>query len=315
MSFDLIRGQLASDVAANGTFTVAYPTNRQAGDYYKAIGHRLNLQTVPTGSLTAPNTGGNDEYSYPIQFGVTLGTVAAGTVTITNKTSGTWRAGTFYTVRLERLGSSDYRLGLPGTTSPLFAYATAMGRTVLVNFGAPKAPATNYFATAQAVAGAGNLTLTTTLTLDRPRNVTVTSSNAGDTTQTVTVTGTDIYAVAMTETIALNGAATIQGKKAFKTVSRFAVSAATAGNISAGYGDVLGFPVFVPETGFVIAQLENGAAVAGTVVAGDQTAGGATATTGDVRGTWDPSSATNDSIVFQCLVFLPDPGYAGTVQA
>jgi len=317
MSFDLVRGQLSADVATNGTFTVPYPTNRQAGDYYKSINHRVNLMTVPTGALTTPNAGGNDEYTYPKDFGITLGSVSAGTVTITNKTATTWKAGTFYTVRLERQGSTDYRLGLPGTTSPTFAYATVTGRTVLMNLGAPVAKSATRVAAAQAVAGAGNLTLaSTTVTLDRPRNIQAVSAGAGDTTQTITVYGTDIYGVAMTETIALNGTTIVTGNKAFKTVTRVAISAATAGNISVGDQDKLGLSVFLPETAFVIKELQDGvAATAGTLVAGDVTAGGATATTGDVRGTYTPNSAPNDSRVYQLLIFLPDYGYAGVTQA
>lgn len=314
MSLDVINGVLSADVAAtSGTFTVAYPTNRQGGDYYKAQLHQLSINTAIVGSVMGPSSiGGSDTYNFPKDFGVTLNSVATGTITITNKTATIWKAGSTFRLGMQRQGTADFRLD--STATGPTAYGTTKGNAVLVNFGAPKAPVTNFFATAQAVAGAGNLTLTTTLTLDRPRNVTITSSGAGDTTQTATVTGVDIYGVAMTEAIAFNGAATIQGKKAFKSISQIAISAALAGNGSAGYGDVLGFPLFIPETAFVLFTLENGVSVAGTLVAGDLTAGGATATTGDVRGTYDPNAATNDAIVFQALVFAAD-NYSGITQA
>ncbi len=163
---------------------------------------------------------------------------------------------------------------------------------------------------AQAVLAAGNLTLaagtgvtttvdengTTRYVLDTPRNVTITSSAAGDTTQTATVYGYDVYGQPMSEAIAFNGAATIQGKKAFKSVTRIAISAALAGNGSAGYGDVLGIPVRVTDAGYIISVKWAGvlAADAGTFVAAVIT-DPATTTTGDVRGTYVPSSATNGS--------------------
>lgn len=52
----------------------------------------------------------------------------------------------------------------------------------------------------------------------------------------------------------------------------------------------------------------------GTFVVGDTTAGGATATTGDVRGTYTPPATPDGSIVFQLLVTLPNPGQKGTSQ-
>lgn len=52
----------------------------------------------------------------------------------------------------------------------------------------------------------------------------------------------------------------------------------------------------------------------GTFVAGITTAGGSTATTGDVRGTYSPPFTPDGAIVAQLLVSLPDPGYRGVTQ-
>jgi hypothetical protein len=60
--------------------------------------------------------------------------------------------------------------------------------------------------------------------------------------------------------------------------------------------------------------LNGAAAVAGTVVAGVRIAGGHLATSGDVRGTYNPNSAPDADRVFQLLVSLPDPGYLGQAQ-
>ena len=47
------------------------------------------------------------------------------------------------------------------------------------------------------------------------------------------------------------------------------------------------------------------APTAGTIVAGVTTAGGSTATTGDVRGTYDPNAACDGSKVFELILALP----------
>jgi hypothetical protein len=52
----------------------------------------------------------------------------------------------------------------------------------------------------------------------------------------------------------------------------------------------------------------------GTFVTGLTTAGGSTATTGDVRGTYAPPVAANGSHVFQLLMSLADPGHRGPAQ-
>jgi len=163
-------------------------------------------------------------------------------------------------------------------------------------------------AAAQARGAAGNLTLTagtgvTTTTdangtvryvLDVPRCVTVKSSDAGDTTQTVTVSGYDLYGQAMTARVTLNGTTTVPTLKAFKSVTQIAVSAATAGNVQAGYNDRLGLPVAVSNAVYVISVKWNStlAQDAGTFVAAVAT-DPATALTGDVRGLYTPSSAAD----------------------
>jgi hypothetical protein len=178
----------------------------------------------------------------------------------------------------------------------------------------PAALVANGIAAAQAVAGAGNLTLNGSLVsngvavFDVPRAVSVTSSNAGDTTQTATITGTDFWGVAQTETIAFNGAATISGTKAFKTVSRVAISAALAGNGSAGTTDVLGLPYVLTNISDVVSVKWAGvlAQDASTVVIADATSP-ATATTDDVRGTVDTSSASDGVRILTFTYYIVNP--------
>lgn len=195
-------------------------------------------------------------------------------------------------------------------------YAPAYGRyghpgapltpLLKVSLGSPAALDADGYAKAQAVAAAGNLTLDGDLagTADVPRGVSITSANAGDTTQTATFTGKDEYGETLVETIALNGAATVAGLKAFKSVSQIALSAACAGNISAGTTDVLGLPLRLTMVADHLKVFFNDAADASaTLVKGDATA--ATATTGDTRGTVDTNSACDGSPVIVWMT--PDP--------
>ncbi|MEN6404110.1 MAG: hypothetical protein ABFD94_19370 [Armatimonadia bacterium] len=155
-------------------------------------------------------------------------------------------------------------------------------------------------AAAQAVAGAGNLTINGAsasggvATLDVPRAVSVVSSNAGDTTQTATVFGTDAYGIAMSEAIAFNGTTTVAGQKAFKTVTRVAISAAMAGNASVGSTDIFGLPYRVDSRNYVITAWNGAIVTTGTFAAADTTSP-ATTTTNDVRGTFLPADAANGS--------------------
>lgn len=153
---------------------------------------------------------------------------------------------------------------------------------------------------AQAIAAAGNATINGAsasggvATLDTARAVNVDSSNAGDTTQTVTITGTDYWGQAQTEDIAMNGTTAVAGKKAFKTITAVAVDGALAGNLTVGSTDIIGLPYRVTDAGYILRSGWAGALAddAGTFVAADATSP-ATATTGDVRGTYTPSSAAN----------------------
>ena len=155
---------------------------------------------------------------------------------------------------------------------------------------------------AQAVAGAGNATINGASAsggvaiLDVARAVNVDSTDSGDTTQTVTVTGTDYWNQVQTEEIALNGTTAVAGKKAFKTITQVAVDGAMTGNLTVGSTDVIGLPYRVTDAGYILRSGWAGALAddAGTFVAADTTSP-ATATTGDVRGTYTPSSAANGS--------------------
>jgi hypothetical protein len=167
-----------------------------------------------------------------------------------------------------------------------------------VSLGSPVAPVTNGYAQAQACATAKDLTLNGSLSgvADVPRGVQAVSANAGDTTQTLTFTGLDEYGETVVENVALNGTTVVFGKKAFKSISKIHISAASAGNISAGSSDVLGLPFRLNNVADSLRAYFNEIVdTSGPFVKGDATT--ATATTGDIRGTFDPNSACNGSAV------------------
>jgi hypothetical protein len=133
------------------------------------------------------------------------------------------------------------------------------------------------------------------------RALSVTSGGTIASGYTVTITGFDIYGVPMTETIAVpTSATTINGKKAFKYVASATLNKSGAGTpgstISIGTTDILGINLKA-ELWEYMNVFANGAFVSTSTgwTAGVTTT--ATATTGDVRGTYAlQSGATSDGI-------------------
>jgi hypothetical protein len=184
----------------------------------------------------------------------------------------------------------------PGT---VFLGVGPLGRTYIFD-AVPAAKSATAVCAAQAIAAAGAATINGAsasggvATFDYARAVNVDSTDAGDTTQTVTVTGTDYWGQAQTEAIALNGTTLVAGQKAFKTITSVIVSAALAGNLTVGNEDVFGLPYRVTDAGYLFRTGWAGSVAndsTGTFVAADTAT--ATTTTGDVRGTFAPSSAAN----------------------
>jgi hypothetical protein len=217
-------------------------------------------------------------------------------------------------VRVGRSFSLNGTAQIPGApVSPVYLYDIV-----------PVALDADGIAAAQAVAGDGNLTLNGalasggTVTLDVPRTVEIDSSNAGDTTQTATVYGTDVYGNAMTETIAFNGTTAVAGQKAFKTVTRVAISAALAGNANVGTTDVFGLPFRVDSRNYCLTAWNGAFVTTGTFAAADVTSP-ATATTNDVRGTYLVPDAADGTKRLTLWMYIEDAdtvtGLYGVTQA
>jgi hypothetical protein len=180
----------------------------------------------------------------------------------------------------------------------------------------PQAAITNNIAASQAPSGAGSLTLTagtsaksvvrndgtTVIQLDLPRAIKVNSST---TARAFTVSGYDYYGQAMSEVITVSVAGTaVTGKKAFFQVSGVTI-AGSATAVVVGTSDVLGLPVRVFNVAYIASVKSNNtlAQDAGTFVAADTAT--ATTTTGDVRGTYVPATASDGTVRTVMGILLP----------
>lgn len=236
--------------------------------------------------------------------GVTNGTY------ITAFGTGTGGVGT-YTVNTSQTAASTtmYANGnaLLGDPSPMDLGVGPLGR-IYVWDTIPQALVANNIAATQTPAAAGAITLTagtsvksvvtnngTVLQLDVPRAVSVTTGAGTPTARNFTVSGYDYYGQAMSEVIASSAVAStaVNGKKAFYQISGITVSGGTVVAITIGTTDILGIPVRVTDAGYIARAGYNNtlAADAGTFAAAATAT--ATTTTGDVRGTYVPSAATD----------------------
>lgn len=236
--------------------------------------------------------------------GVTNGTY------ITAFVSGSGGTGTYTVSTSQTAGSTTmYANGnaLLGDPSPMDLGVGPLGR-IYVWDTIPQALVANNIAASQTPAAAGAITLTagtsvksvvtnngTVLQLDVPRAVSVTTGAGSPTTRNFTVSGYDYYGQAMSEVIASSGTqnTAVNGKKAFYQISGITVSGGTVVAITIGTTDILGLPVRVTDAGYIARVGYNNtlAEDAGTFVAAATAT--ATTTTGDVRGTYVPSGATD----------------------
>jgi hypothetical protein len=130
-------------------------------------------------------------------------------------------------------------------------------------------------------------------TLDVPRNVVAAWTGAA----VLTVTGYDVYGARVVESSASGTSFT--GLKAFKRI----ISASFSANVTAatiGTGVALGLPYRPVLGGFIRGRLNEDTADAGTYVPPSRVT--ATATTGDVRGTYAAAGALNGANVYTVAI-------------
>lgn len=256
-----------------------------------------------------------------ITLGMWLGGANVGTACyITAFGTGTGGVGT-YTVSASQTAASATIVGagnaLLGDPSPMDVGVGPLGRVYVWDV-VPQTLVANNIAASQTPAAAGALTLTagtsvtsvvlntgvTVLQLDCPRAVSVTQV-VGGTARAFTVSGYDYYGQAMSEVITSVANATTPGKKAFYQISGITVAGATTTAVTVGTTDVLGSPVRILDLGYIVHAGYNNTLAdnAGTAVAAVTAT--ATTTTGDVRGTFTPASATDGIKRLVMTIALP----------
>jgi hypothetical protein len=97
----------------------------------------------------------------------------------------------------------------------------------------------------------------------------------------------------------------VSGKKAFYIVTSITTTGAVGGTVAVGTTDLLGIPVRVTNVAYVTSVKSNStlAQDAGSFVAADTAT--ATTTTGDVRGTYAPATASNGIVRTVMTIALP----------
>lgn len=277
--------------STSDTQTFSYPTGTGPDSFAPAGNHKI------TGADVTELLSNMDHVT--ITFGPS-------NITVVNNTDRTFRAGATYVLDLDLAGYDDEEDPIPVATA--FEMSA-----VRINLGAPDAADANGAVASQACTAAsglatginGALATSGVATFDQPRNVVA----AWTGTAVLTVTGTDEYGTTIVESSA--SGTSLAGKKAFKTVTGVSTSADITG-LTVGTGDVLGLPIFL-EAPVAVAEIEDGAAAtAGTLVAGVTAT--ATATTGDVRGTYDPNSACDGSKEFELDILVRAKSFVGVSQ-
>jgi len=250
----------------------------------------------------------------PITVGmyVSGASVTAGTY-ITSFNSGVGGAGTYNLSASSTVGSAE-TITLAGNAylgdpAPMSVGVGPLGRVYIWDV-VPETKQTNNISTAASYSGAGNAVLAagtgttavirndgvSVIQLDTPRAVSITIGTGTITNTNVTISGYDVYNQPLTQIIATGTtqSTTVNGTKAFYQISQVAVAGNCGGTIAVGTTDILGCPVRYTDAGYIISAgwANTLAEDTGTPVVADTT-NPATSSTGDVRGTYTPSSASN----------------------
>jgi hypothetical protein len=130
-------------------------------------------------------------------------------------------------------------------------------------------------------------------------------SGSNDSGITFTISGWDVYGFPMTETITGANAGTANGAKAWKYISGITHTGSVAGTLTIGTQDVIGLPFQVLRFGRVAINFNNAAITANTGFTAGVVTVPATATTGDVRGTYALQSASDGTKTIQVFVTVP----------
>jgi hypothetical protein len=267
---------VANNIAASQTPVAAGALTLTAGTSVKSVTTAAGVSAL---SLDMPRG-----------VSVTTATAAAATlsgVAIANTTGGitfTSQSGLVTGQRLTISGTLGGTGTITGYTNPTTYILTAVTATS---------------ATLTTTAGAAVVT-----TAGTPTGLTYTLGVAP---VTVTVSGFDVYNQAMSEAITSSAAVStaVNGLKAFYLITSVTVSGATGTALTVGTTNVLGCPVRVANIAYVASVKSNNALAqdGGSFIAADLAT--ATTTTGDVRGTYTPATASNGIVRTVVGILLP----------
>jgi len=293
---------------------------------YMGTGIR-NYSTTATGgtggasssTLTVTAVG----FGAPITVGMYVdGTSVTDGTYITGFGTGTGGAGT-YTLNQAINIANTTALTLHGNIpfdnpAPMDLGVGPLGRVYVWDV-VPQAKVANNLATAQSPSSAFTLTAGTSVkavtlntgsigyALDVPRALIITIGTGTIANQTITITGFDYFGQPMSEAIATGTtqSTTVSGKKAFYVVTSITTTGAVGGTVAVGTTDLLGIPVRVANVAYIVSVKSNNtlAQDAGSFVAADTAT--ATTTTGDVRGTYAPATASNGIVRTVMTISLP----------
>jgi hypothetical protein len=210
--------------------------------------------------------------------------------------------------------------GTNGTdTSPVYVYATTPPVLSATALAAAQTVSGGSF-TLQAGSGVTTTTIqgTTYYDLGVARCLRAVGAVSGVTATNITVTGLEETVLSdgtlgpgYPMTITFSGPAdglTTTTTKAIRYVRSVTAAGNTTSGVSIGTTDTFGFPYKVANFGDVIINWNNALITASTGWTAAVTTSPATATTGDVRGTYAvQSGASNDSLVFRAWIFVKDP--------
>lgn len=297
MRTETIIATLSADVGQGGTFNIAYPAGKSANDYQAGA----NPDHVITTISGMPMHATRGEFS--VAFG-------ASNIVVTILKNYTLADGQKVWLHVDVKPSRD-----PGG-EVILANEAQMDKMVpiIINLGAPIATDTDSIVASQAATAAsglatginGVLASGGVATLDVPRNVVA----AWTGTAVITITGTDQYGATLVESSA--SGTSLTGNKAFKTITGISVSANVTG-LTVGHSSKLGLPAYLASAAHVVREIMDDAeATAGTIVAGDTAT--ATATTGDVRGTYVANSLPNGTRTYDLIAMLRAPDGLGVAQ-
>jgi hypothetical protein len=255
------------------------------------LGMYIDGSSVTDGTyITAFGTGAGGTGTYTVNQAVT-----ASSTTITGHTN----------VPLDNPSPMDLGVGPLGR---IYVWDIVPQALVASNIAAVQTTSSTIALTAgtsvKSITTAGGVTV---LQLDCPRAVSIVSGTGTLTNRNVTVSGYDYYGQPMSEVIATGTvqSTTVAGKKAFFQITSATISGALGATIAIGTTDVLGIPVRVFNVSYVASVKSNStlAQDAGTFVAADTAT--ATTTTGDVRGTYTPATASNGIVRTTMGILLP----------